>query len=506
MVDSPRPRPTRWRLLAGGLAALATVVAVCLWLFAEFRPPPRTSPDTAAKAPSSAPPRSGLPSAEAAVEIAAPDMHDAAPHAALAPYEVLGNIECTLVGGLGAAGETAIVTLPTAAGARFSVLDGEGAALWDDLPFKPHNYALGRGSDGALVVGLGDLRLGSETFRPMDSPEPLRIYAGGHVVYETAKAWDFAVARDGSSFAVHEPQGSGASRLVVHDLELGTERHFDLGTRMTRLNAYSVDYALGYALDGREVVFTPAHADALGKGDHSFYPVGEGRTRLVTVENSLSATLVSSSEGYFVDWPKGLPADERGRVWEVSKRRFDAASGTVEDVWRRRLRLDRFDGQMFVSDDGRWLGLDSWHVHVLDTDAGEIVFKYPQMAPPSEQLERLASVVGENASAADLGDIVSIGFRGDSMRFLRWFGQAGGCANPPGEGFDRKRYRQCVRDRRERGLYRAVVDVYDLNNLALDAQPVRRMQNYVHEGNCVASETPGHGLQSVDGELAYLSG
>ena len=114
-------------------------------------------------------------------------------------------------------------------------------------------------------------------------------------------------------------------------------------------------------------------------------------------------------------------------------------------------------------------------------------------------------VVGDDASAADLGSIGSIGFRGGSIRFSRKFGQAG-CANPPGEGFDRKRYRQCVRDRRERGLYRAVVDVYDLNNLALDAQPVRRVQNYSREGNCVAGETPGHGLQSVDGELAYLSG
>ena len=505
MVDSHRPRTTRWWLLLGGLVALAAVVAVCLWLFAELRLTPRTSPDTGAKAPSPVASRSEPPPPEAAVEIAAPEVHDTAPYAALAPDEVLGNIECTLVGGLGAGGETAIVTLPTVAGARFSVIDGEGTVLWDDLPFKPHNYKLGRGNDGVLVVGLGDLRRGSETFRPMDSPEPLRIYVGEHVVYETAKAWEFAVARDGSSFAVHEPHGGGASRLAVRNLALGTERHFDLGTRMTPSNAYEVEYALDYTLDGREVTFMPAHADAQGIGHHSFYPVDEGKTRRVTVENSWSATLVSSAEGYFVDWPEDMQTEERGRVWEVAKRRFGAAGGTAEDVWRHRLHLDRFGGRMFVSDDGRWLGLNSHHFHVLNTDTGEVVFKYPQTASPLAQLERLTSVVGNNASVADLGSLVGIGFRGDSMRFSRVFGQSG-CATPPGEEFDRKRYRQCVRDRRERGLYRAVVDVYDLNNLALDAQPVRRTQNYHHEGNCVAGDTPGRGLQDVDGELAYLSG
>ena len=465
---------------------MAIVATVCLWLFADSRPPLQAEHDNGAKAPFLAVP-------------------ETAPLRALAPYEVLGNIECTLVGGLGATGEVAVVTLPTDAGARFSVIDGEGAVFWDDLPFKPHNYGLGRRNDGTLVVALADLRLGSETFRPMDSPERLRVYVGERMVYETAKAWDFTVARDGSSFAVHEPRGGGASRLVVHDLAAGTERHFDLGTLMTRTNAYEADYALDHTLDGREVVFMPAHADAQGVGHHSFYPVGEGRTRRVTVENSWSATLVSSAEGYFVDWPKDLETDEMGRVWEVAKRRFDAASGTAEDVWRHRLHLDRFGGRMFVSDDGRWLGLNSHHIHVLNTDAGEVVFKYPQMAPPLEQLERLASVVGDNASAADLGGLVSVGFRGDSMRFLRVFGQAP-CATPPGEEYDRVRYRRCVRDRRERGLYRAVVDVYDLNNLALDAQPVYRIQDYRREGNCVAGEAPNRGLQSVDGELAYLSG
>lgn len=231
----------------------------------------------------------------------------------LAPYEVLGNIECTMVEA-SRVDDIALVMLPTEDGARFSVVDGEGTALWDDVPFEPHYYGLGKQKDGTLVVGLADLRLGSKTFRPMDSPEPLRVYVGEVAVYETAKAWDFAVARDGSSFAVHEPHGGGASRLVVHDLASGEERHFDLGTGKSRTNAYEADYMLDYTLDGREVVFTPARADAQGIGDYAFYPVGDGRTKGVTVENSRSAALVSSAEGYFVDRPAGLQPDEIGRA------------------------------------------------------------------------------------------------------------------------------------------------------------------------------------------------
>ena len=422
----------------------------------------------------------------------------------LAPYEVLDNVECTMVEA-SRVSDIALLTLPTEDGARFSIVDDEGTAFWDDVPFKPHNYGMGKQKDGTLVVALGDLRLGSKTFRPMDSSEPLRVYVGEHVVYETAKAWDFAVARDGSSFAVHEPFGGGASRLVVHDLVAREERHFDLGTDKSPTNAYEADHMLDYTLDGREVVFRPAHADAMGVGHYAFYPVGEGRTRGITVENSWRAVLISSAEGYFVDRPADLQPDDQGRVWEVAKRQFDAASGTAEDVWRHQLHLDEFGGRMFVSEDGRWLGLNSWNFHVLDTETGNVAFKYPQVGQQAEQLARLARVVGEDASPSALGSLVSIWFRGDTMRFLRTFGDSMNCATPPGEDYDQMRYRRCVRDNRNRGRYREVVDVYDLNALALDAQPAYRTETYRHEGNCVASDLPNRGLQSVGGELAYLS-
>ena len=133
-------------------------------------------------------------------------------------------------------------------------------------------------------MGLGDLRLNSGTFRPPESPAPVRIYMGEQVVYESEKVYNFRIARDGTSFAVHEPLAGDASRLVVHNLDLRTERHFDLGTR----------HDAGERLRPR-----PHHALHLGRnGSHvlvdarrllgqrrftGFYPAGEGSMRHIVV-------------------------------------------------------------------------------------------------------------------------------------------------------------------------------------------------------------------------------
>lgn len=197
----------------------------------------------------------------------------------LFPGEVLGNLECTMVAGRGAASDAAVVVLPSGSGARFSVIGDQGQVVGGALPFTPHHLQLGMREGGVPVVGFGDLRLNSKTFRPMDSPEPVRIYLGEQVVYESDKAWYFLVASDGAYFAVHEPLADGASRLLVRNLETGTEKHFDLGERMTPHNAYELSYAMDYTVEGSEVVFRPAHADAQGIGTYWFYPVGDGAAR-----------------------------------------------------------------------------------------------------------------------------------------------------------------------------------------------------------------------------------
>lgn len=500
--DHPARSAGRRRRLALGGAAMLSLAVASLWLFLDRRPDTPAEP-VAEAAPAPREPTRPEPTAVAETPPPAAPAPEPERDAVLHPFEVLGNLECTMVAGYGAASGTALVVLPTATGARFSVVDGRGAVVGDALAFRPYAFELGRRADGTPVVGLGNLRGTTGTFRPPDTSEPVRIYLGEHVVYKSDKVWDFRVAPDGSSFAVHEPLAGDASRLVVHNLELGTERHFDLGARMTPDNAYQKSYTMNYSLDGTEIVFQVFQADSMGKGTYWFYPAGEGKTRRIAVEGGLGAVLVSSREGYFAEQPDDLEAAEYRRVWQVARRAFDAASGTAADVWRRRLDLERFGGRMFVSDDGRWLGVDGWDFHVLDAKTGDTVFRYPQVSYPKQQLARLASVVGENASAADVGRLSGISFQGGSMRFFRQFGRLD-CFTPPGGEYDALRYRQCVRDHRLRGAYRTVYDVYDLDALALDAQPDYRAEIY-RETTCMEGDVPFRGLQGAGGRLTYLS-
>ena len=419
---------------------------------------------------------------------------------ALRPREVLGNLECTMMAGRGAASGSAVAVLATASGARFSVLDGAGTLVADTLPFRPHHYRLGRQKDGTPVVGLGDLRLNSKQSPPVDSPEPVRVYVGKHVVYDSDKAWDFIVAHDGSSFAVHEPLAGDSSRLVVHDLELGKERYFDLGTRWGTPNAYEPDHMIDYTLDAREIMFQPAHGDARGMGTYWFYPVDEGPVGRIVVEDGQSALLISSREGYFANRSEDLTPD---RKWRITRRTFDATNATTDVVWSRTLDLEKSDGSMSLSDNGRWLGVHGWDFHVLDAQSGNTVFRYRKVGYAAQHLPRLVSVVGKDASASDVGRLGNITFRGDRMMFFRQFGQLN-CSTLPGEEYDDLRYRKCVRHHRKSGRYRTVFDVYDMTTITLDAQPTYRAEVY-RETNCMEGNMPFRGLQSVGGELTYLS-
>ena len=420
--------------------------------------------------------------------------------AALKPREVLGNLECNMMAGRRAASGWAAVVVPSAAGARFSVVDGGGSLVADALPFRPHQFRLGRQEDGTPVVGFGDIRSNSKQFRPVVSPEPVRVYVGEQVAYHSDKAWDFLVAHDGSSFAVHESLAGGASRLIVHDLELGKERHFDLGTRMTPVNAYERDHMMFYTLDAREIMFHSARADSMGTGTYWFYPVNEGPVRRVAVEDDFGAVLISRREGYFAHRPEDRLPDG---AWRITRRTFDATNATIDVVWSRTLNLEKFDGRMSLSDNGRWVGVHGWNFHVLDTASGETVFRYRIVGYPPQHLPRLVSVVGEDASAADVGRLGHITFQGDNMLFFRAFGRYY-CSPRPGEEYDDLRYRKCLRQHRKTGRYKAVYDVYDMKTISLDAQPTYRAEVY-RETNCMEGNMPFRGLQNVGGELTYLS-
>jgi len=421
----------------------------------------------------------------------------------LRPAEVIGNIDCNLTMGRGRAVDSAVVVVPSADGARFSVLGANGTLVSDSLPFQPHIVELGMQADGTPVLGFGDLRLNSNTFRDADTAEPVRILVGDQVVYESEKVWDFLVASDGSSFAVHEALAGDGSRLIVNNLQTGEERHFDLGTQFTPSNEYEPSHVMKYSLDGSEIMFHLSESDAGGLGTYWFYPTGEGKVRRVEVEGGMGAVLASSSEGYFVDQPPDLNEGERHSIWRVTKRRFDTGEGSIDDVWSRTLDLQNFGGDMFASSNGRWLAVDGWDFHVLDTDTGNTVFEYPVVGSVEEQVARLGSVAGETASASDLGRLSGIRFQGNDLLFFRKFGQSD-CSTPPGEQCDERRYRECLRALRISGAYRAVYDIYDMDRISVDATPYHRAEVHM-DGDCVLSNSPLGGLQERRGRLAYVS-
>ena len=440
-------------------------------------------------------------------------------HAELAPGEVLGNPDCRLLAGREPAADLALVVVPTDSGARFAVLGGAGEIFGDSLPFVPHRFHVGRRVDGTVVAAVADLRLNSGVYRDPDTPEPVRIYVDGHVAYETNKAWNFGVAPDGSSFYVQEPMAGDASRLLVRNLDSGTEAHFDLGTDYAPANSYDPGYLVRYAQPTGEVMF--AGWGDHGRGLYRFYPVEGGKAREIrigpinpSIEGSRAdividdgvfmVRVVSSGEGYFAYSPATWARTGDPETWRIVRRRFGYRDDpTVEDVWSREISLAGYGGTMIESDDGRWLGLNAWDFVLLDAVTGETVFAYPKVDKAAE-LARLSTVLPSGATIGDVGAVTSASFRGSHLMLYRQIGSTRSCSvsdeNPKsGHG----QYYDCVADLRRRGLYRTVLDVFDLERLELDSKPIFRV-DYDDRDQCAIGDFPLRGLQVREGRLTFL--
>ena len=392
------------------------------------------------------------------------------------------------------------------------MLDREGAIFGDELPFRPNHMQIGQREDGTTLVGLGDLRRNSKPPRPPDSLEPVYIFLGGQLIYQSDKVWDFRVARDASSFAIHEPSGAGGGRLVVRNLQLDEEQHFDLGTRMTptedvdrqtvpeqgiegrRVAARPSHTTMDYTPDGAQIMFEERQPGPWGDVAYWLYPAVGDLRKVIRVQDYFGSLLASSREGYFASM-----GNERG-VWRITKNRIDTRAGTIEPAWASDLDLTSFRGRLSVSDDGRWLGVHGRrNFQVLDTETGRAAFLYPKFGDPQRQMAMLANVLGENPSPADVGRLDNIAFRDGTMWFFRSFGSHG-C--PPRDKIDDVRYRECVNAHREHGRYKTVADVYNLDTLAPDSQPMFRVEIF-EETDCMEADARLPGLRDVAGELAY---
>ena len=484
-----------------GVAALGGIV-VALWQWRGMRDEPRfdpVRPIAPAPAVSKEVPDSSEDEVPPARQLAATP--EPPYDGKLRPSDVLGSIECRMARGRGDAAGTALVTLPDGLSTKFSVVDGEGTVFEGTVPFRPNHLQIGRREDGATLVALGDLRRNSTQARPLDALEPVQIYLGGQLIYQSDKVWDFAVARDASSFAIHEPSGAGASRLVVRNLQLDEERHFDFGTRMTPTNAHEHNPAMGYTPDGTQVGLQRGNTRPWSERTYYFYPAGDGRSKRITAQDFFSSLVVSSSEGYFVGRPDGERAPG---VWRVTKRRIDTRAGTTEDEWQSVLSLFPFRGRLSVSDDGRFLALHGPSSQVLDTKTGQTAFRQNHdVGPRPRELAMLTKMLGHPPSPADYGRITTIAFGDGKLRVFRRFGSHD-CSTGRGGEEDDIRYRECIRDHRERGRYKAVADVYDLATLAPDSQPMYRVEIF-EDTECMEGDVPIRGLQNVAGELTYLT-
>ena len=504
----------RWAAIALAGLALATAAAWLIWR-SELS---GTEPAAAASS-------SGTEESPSTEEFAAPSPPPPEPAPPqlqqdwqeFKPSEMIDSLDCDMLAGRGRAKDAALVILPTANGARFAALDGQGTLFGDALTFDPNHYRLGRRADGTVLAGFAALRLNSLVFRDPNSPEPVRIYADGRTLYETDKAWEFGIARDGSSFYAQEPLAGGASRLIVNNLDQGMEHHFDLGTKFTPVDEYESIYGTAYSNDAGEVMFYPAYPDEFGMGEHWFYPVNGGAVRRILVERGApfdpvgteapkirvpgarGALFASSEEGYFAH-RLGRDAERMEETWRIARRSFSfGAQETQLEVWSREFALESFSGILRLSDDGAWLAVRDWTLRVLDAATGETVFEYPR-ADKQAELDRLASVMEPGAGLEDVGYVDGLSFRDGNLELYRRIGSSDSCSRSEG----RRTLYECQRALSEQGLYRTVLDVFDMSNIQLDSQPDFRVEvgYYIP---CGSGDYSPRGLQVHEGRLTFLT-
>lgn len=421
------------------------------------------------------------------------------PGGELMPEEVIDHPDCGLQLGSGAARGLAMVVVGGDNGARFSVLDETGALHAGELPFLPNHYYLGKREDGSILAGFGDLRLNSLVFREKDTPEPVQIHLDGQLIDERDKVWEFGIASDGSSYWLIEPLGGRNSRLVVRNLDEGTERHHDLGG-IYASNGYERPYGASYTPGYKELHVQPSDFNNLGsgKGLHYFFPItGGGKVRKVRIEETGpfdQTMLVSSEEGYFF-----FAGEEDGPGLQVSKRRFNWATGEAEAVWETTGSNRVGPGVLTQSTwDGAWLLFDTdplpfafrsrqssdWVMYVLDASTGEAAFMFPTVDKKA-QLSQLASVLGPEAAEEDVGAFTDAYIDTDYNQLLIG-----------------RRFKKDGRIDRSRGVF----DVYDLSTITLRGQPDSRVAiNHSSDNHCASKMFSGQLLAQEDGRLAYAA-
>lgn len=369
--------------------------------------------------------------------------------------------ECRIRSGRGGDRSATVVVLKESESVRFSVFDSDGHLVSDSLPFDPNHVYVAKRTDGSVLTAFGDLRLNSKVTRGRETEEPVRIYLDDQVVYESPKAWNLGIARDGSSFYIVDPQASQTSRLIVHDVNMGTEHQFDLGYQHTS-SFDELPFTVRFTKDGKAVAFISS--DTL-----YFYPVDGGPVRTATITPDLGYGAVFESADFayiaFRDESTGQP--------QVRKLRFSEDSAkSPEVIWSKTMdAIDAlYDTSLMLSEDGPWLILDAWNLHVLNTDTGEIAFTFPAAGNAEAARERLGPVMA-GQEKDELGAFRGVEIMQDQLVIRRRFGseEIRRCNSLVDS-------EPCLRDLREQGIYYEALDMFPIEDGVIAHYPTRRIR------------------------------
>lgn len=355
-------RSRRWGLVAA-LAGMAVAVVVSLIVSSEVGSPRRDTAEGIGLAP-------GGPT-DAPGDSPTPPEESAAPRTTLVqltPEDVIGNPDCVMTPGTGNAGDLAMVVVPASGGSRFAVVDGSGVVYGGALPFDAtSHHAFARRPDGSVLAAFArGLQPGNRRPWWSNRTQGVRIYHDGQVIYESDQAWQWRIASDGSSFFVVEPMAGGVSRLVVRNLDLRIESHFDLAGLHPKFGDGAAGAFLEYSrVDSSQVVLSPVSPRGSSEQSIWLFPTDGGEPMELPPEarGPGSWRFGSSKDGYFT-----VLGDD-GRT-SIVRRVFGLEEGesSVDQAWSRDASW------VTVSDDGVWLAaLRDRRVHVLEASTGRTV-------------------------------------------------------------------------------------------------------------------------------------
>ncbi len=392
------------------------------------------------------------------------------------PERVLGNPKCRMRIHSARRGDTALVVLPTSTGARFAALDSDGPMYTCELPFRPRGFSVVRRRDGSVLMAFADINYALLDDGSTERSGFARVCLDGQSILVHDMVWDLEIAPDGSSYFFVEPLEGETSQMVIHNLDLDLERKHFLDNLYNAPPSSHRYYSTRYSKNNSEIMFFP---DYEGVGEHRFLLTGASggwrRVDVSDIENLYTATFTSSEAGFFV-------TDDRGEMRsQLFRRDFEWESSEWQSVDRWSITLPEsvgFNFPMQFSRDGSKLLAHGEEMILIDTDNGEVLFRFP-MRDKSAQLSRLVHILGPDATEADVGTAVSPWFRGEQLWLLRRFGGPGGRTN-----------------------LRRVHDVFDLTKISIDAGPDYRVP-YNPPRGC-APVGPGQpGLRVVGGRLVY---